>query len=362
MIIIIGPFPDPIDGCSFANFILASNFKKNDIPFKIINTNVKKVSSTQGNKFSLFKMLLFLKSYKGILKILFASKIYITPGQTFYGIIKYSPFIILAYFLKVPYVIHLHGNYLGKEYISLKGIKKKLFTFLVSNASAGIVLSNSLRGNFNNLIPDSRVYVVYNFVEKDILSTFSSINSKPKDFLRILFLSNLIEEKGIIDFLNACVILKLKQIPFKATVAGAFDNAVRVKVNSLFSQLDQSLDYLGVINGNDKLNAFINSNVFILPTYYKMEGQPISLLEGLAAKNIIITTNHAGIPDIISSKNGFLVNPKSPQQIADILTDISYNLSDYLDKYSKFNFEYAESNFSEEIFTSKVLNVIENVR
>lgn len=359
MILLIGPLPNPIDGCSFANFTLFNNLKRMGFEIQSINTNTKVISSKQGNSFSINKVFLFFKSYFLIYKVLFAKKVYVTPGQTFYGLMKYSPFLILSWLLRKPYYIHLHGNYLGVEYLRLTGIKKILFSKVISKAHAGIVLSESLRFNFKGLLPDKRVFVVYNFVEDCILEKFAKVNSKPNDKLRILFLSNLIEEKGILDLLKACVFLLEKRIDFVLTVAGGFDENIREKVEVFFRILGPSVEYLGIVSDDKKAEAFESSNIFVLPSYYKMEGQPISLLEGLASGDIIVTTSHAGIPDIISSVNGFLISPKSPQELAQVLENISKDLDFYINLFSQKNFEYASSEFTEEIFVKRILNVME---
>ena len=45
--------------------------------------------------------------------------------------------------------------------------------------------------------------------------------------------------------------------------------------------------------------------MFILPTRYPNEGQPISILEAMGNAMFIITTDHAGIPDVVQDgKNG----------------------------------------------------------
>lgn len=44
------------------------------------------------------------------------------------------------------------------------------------------------------------------------------------------------------------------------------------------------------------------SHIFMLLTRYPNEGQPISILEAMGNAMLVITTNHAGIPDIV--KNG----------------------------------------------------------
>ncbi len=101
----------------------------------------------------------------------------------------------------------MHGNYLGEEYKRLTGIKKKVFKKLLSKAAAGIVLSPSLIPNFDNLLRAGQVFVVENFVGNVI---YQNAVIKKADKLRIIYLSNLIKEKGIIDLLDALILLKSK--------------------------------------------------------------------------------------------------------------------------------------------------------
>lgn len=359
-ILLIGPLPNPIDGCSYANKILCENLSKKNIDYKVINTNSKIISSKQGNKFSLKKAFIFLKVYFEMYKIFLKKVIYITPGQTFYGLLKYSPFILTCWLLRKPYVIHVHGNHLGKEYEQLRGFKKIIFHFLVSKASAGIVLSKSLIKNFNGLLDLEKVFVVENFAGNDLFSNASGLIKKESDIPRIIYLSNLMEEKGILDLLDALLILDNK-IDYHAIIAGSIEDNIKSIVAEKLNLLKGKVDYVGIIQGADKINYLMQSNIFALPTYYKMEGQPISILEGLASGNIIITTNHAGIPDIISEENGYIVNLSSPESIAEVILRINKDIKNKVDNFSKINFNYALENFTEDKFSSKVIMVLRNV-
>lgn len=49
--------------------------------------------------------------------------------------------------------------------------------------------------------------------------------------------------------------------------------------------------------------------IFALPTRYPNEGQPISILEAMGNGMFIITTDHAGIPDVVDNNiNGLVLN------------------------------------------------------
>ena len=357
MILIIGPLPDPINGCSYANEILCRNLQKKDLEFQTINASTPVISSKQGSSFSIKKAFGFIITYLEIYKVFCASILYITPGQTFFGLAKYAPFILISILLNKPYIIHVHGNYLGDEYKRLKGIKSKFFYFLTSKAAAGIVLSESLKANFNGLLPNSKIHIVENFVDNSILCSNSNI-IKRTDKLRLLYLSNLMEEKGIIDVIDSLILLQEKGIEFEACFAGKIEDDINTLVTIKLAKLGSKAKLLGLVTGDEKNKVLFDSNVFVLPTYYQMEGQPISILEALATGNIIITTNHAGIPDIIHSENGYFISPKSPTEITEKLVYIANNLESEIKKFSEHNSSYAAARFTEVLFFDKIYEII----
>ena len=116
------------------------------------------------------------------------------------------------------------------------------------------------------------------------------------------------KEKGIIPLLKALKNLELSNIKYHAKIAGNIDEKFSKEIFKLLDALEHT-DYIGIVNGEAKKNLLEWGNVFVLPTFYKMEGQPISILEAMATKNVVVTTNHAGILDIFKDKvNGFLVH------------------------------------------------------
>ncbi|WP_165958222.1 glycosyltransferase family 4 protein [Segetibacter sp. 3557_3] len=334
--------------------VLYNELLKRSIDARFINTSAAKNESNQG-KFSLKKIFSFLHVYRSTLFVGKYDVVYMTPGQTFFGVVKYAPFIFSCLYLKKPFIIHVHGNHFGSEYKSLTGFKKKMFKSLVTKARAGIVLSHSLRHNFESLLDNERTYVVPNFVED---SLFAVDAPKQTDKLRILFLSNLMEEKGVFDLLDALRKLKDKGILFEAVFAGSVESSLAGRLDSLFSSLGDNVKYIGTISGEDKRQRLLDANVLILPTYYKMEGQPIALLEGMATGNIIISTRHAGIPDIVSELNGFLVPPKSSAHICACLERLSTDLPKMIQKYANTNKAYAQQNFTVDAFTNNILQVL----
>lgn len=326
-VLLIGPLPEPTTGVSLANKVVVEGLKESEgYQVDFINTSLDRFDESLG-AISLYKIWFYLKLNFYAYKIFKSKIIYLTPGQTFFGVVKYALFIFLSKVLGKEIVIHVHGNHLGEEYKSLTGMKKKIFRALLKPTSKGIVLSESLEGNMSPFIEHEKIHVLYNFVEDYLYANNEKVIDEKLKLLKpqIIFLSNLMEEKGIFEVLNSLKALEKLDFDYEAKIAGNIDKNSEERINAYFKEL-KNTEYIGVVSGDEKIDLLSWGNVFILPTYYKMEGQPISILEAMATGNIIITTNHAGIPDVFSNnKNGYFVRKKDSQHIVDILKYISKN-------------------------------------
>lgn len=353
-LLIIGPFPGPPKGISLSNQVVANGlFKRNWIIKKINTEDSDEVNGSIGD-FS-FGKLIFLKNYFQSYKIVSTDVVYITTGITFFGVLKYAPFIFLAKMLNKKTIVHVHSNHLKKEYQSLKGIKRNIFFKIIASFDTGIVLSNSLKDNLTPFIPSDAVRELHNFVEdKLIISEEVLLNKKDFSEIRLFFLSNLLEEKGINLLLQVIKRLNKEGLIFRVKIAG--NKIVGNNIDELLSELD-NVEYLGIVSGISKQDLLIWGNVFCLPTFFSMEGQPISILEAMAFNNLILTTQHAGIPDICSKENAIFCKEKSEE---DLYLKIKFILSNWneLQKKGKSNGVYARNKFTETKFISSLEGII----
>ncbi len=314
-ILIVGPLPLPTTGVSLANQVVYEELQKS--PFfgvKTVNTSYSSFDEQLG-AVSLKKLWFYLKLQVYFFKVFSHDIIYITPGQTFFGVVKYALYILGATLSRKQIIQHIHGNFLGKQYHLLSGCKKKIFHFLMSKTDKGIVLSDSLRPNFEPFIEPNNIYSLKNFVIDELFFEDEVIKQKNYTDLRIVFLSNLMTEKGIFDLLEALLKLEQQKIPYKAKIAGNIAPENQAIAQEYFSKLKWT-KYIGVVDKPQKTKLLKWSNIFVLPTYYTMEGQPISILEAMASGNVVLTTPHAGIPDVFEhGVNGFFVKPQDPKTI-----------------------------------------------
>ena len=348
--LIIGPFPGPTKGISFQNEILFNGLKSRSWKVLKIDTEFSNEIVLK-SQFSLsnFKIFLrFLEAYK----VLQVNYVYITIGISFFGVLKYAPFVFLSKLFNKKLIIHVQSGYLETMYNELTGWKKKLVFKILSSFDSGIVLSKCLVNNLQPFLKDENIYIVENFIDKNLLK---SEFIKDYSEIKIIYMSNLLKSKGINDLLLALKSLSEENIVFKVKIAGGKDQAN--DVDDLFTTLP-NVEYLGAVKGQEKIDLLTWGNVFCLPTFFKFEGQPISLLEGMAFRNYILTTDHAGIKDVCTEENAAFCEKNNPESLKQQLLYIKQNW-DILKEVGYKNGDYAIKNFSEDKFVESIIKVFE---
>ena len=88
----------------------------------------------------------------------------------------------------------------------------------------------------------------------------------------------------------------------------------RVKKIVNEKKLKKYIKVLGWIDKDKKEKYLRECSIFILPSYN--EGMPMSIIEAMAYKNAVISTNVGGIPQVIdNNKNGILIEQGDKKQL-----------------------------------------------
>ena len=146
-------------------------------------------------------------------------------------------------------------------------------------------------------------------------------------------IANLYPAKGIEYLVEAANIANHKSQITNCIFAVIGEGAERLKLEKLIKKynLTDKFFLLGHLeNASQYLKAF---DIFILPSV--KEGFPYAILEAMSAGLPIISAKVGGIPEmIVDGQNGFLVEPKNPQQLAEKIAyllknpEISQNLQE----------------------------------
>jgi len=188
---------------------------------------------------------------------------------------------------------------------------------------------------------------------------------------RVLFLSNLMKCKGILEFIDACEVILQKNLSVHVSIAGipysdAFMSKKEIaghffrKYRDLKNRFPDQIDYLGVIKGDEKIRLLFESDIFVLPTWHPSEAFPLSIIEAMRAGNAIITTNFNFLPAIVKPENGILVSPKSSHEIADAIDTLLRDRG-RLEQIQAYNREYAKREYNPEKYIKAVKAVITSV-
>ena len=215
----------------------------------------------------------------------------------------------------VPYVLRFGGK--GYSLLQKEGyFWDKVVSTTLSNAAGGIVLGNSLKWDINSNIEDHRLIKVSNCVPDAPIG--KRIDKYGK--IHVLFLSNLIPSKGVMEVLKAAkIVLKDQEVYF--TLAGSFsskkfEREIRAFIHN--NNIDKYIHLPGRVVGEIKANTFKSADIFVFPTYYEREIFATVNVEAMSYGLPVISSAEGAIPEIVQDGNtGFIVNPKSPVEIAE---------------------------------------------
>ena len=234
------------------------------------------------------------------------------------GFYKDSLIASLIKIYGVKLVYHFHNK--GVSGRQDKLIDKLIYKFVFKNSYA-ILLSRLLYPDVQKFFPLERVCYCPNGIPDLIGNKSKPLKSEGK-IIQILFLSNLIESKGVFVLLDACSLLHQKQISFRCVFVGNIGDISKeqfaLRVNKL--HLNTHVTYIGLKTGTEKSVVFENSDIFAFPTYYHNETFGIVNIEAMQYSLPIVSTFEGGIPDVVTNgKTGFLIPQRDPQALAEKL-------------------------------------------
>lgn len=140
---------------------------------------------------------------------------------------------------------------------------------------------------------------------------------------RLLFCGRLIAEKGIHDYLQATATLRDQGYEFESRIAGKpYPGNPSSLSEQEVEELSKSNHHCFLGHQNDMPALLAETDVVVLPTYYR-EGTPKVLIEAAAAGCALITTTIPACANIVEhGSNGYYVEPSNPDQLVSALRKI----------------------------------------
>jgi len=138
--------------------------------------------------------------------------------------------------------------------------------------------------------------------------------------LQLGYLSNITFEKGIVEFFSILERLHGLHIEYQAHIAGPVAEAARETFEKLLSGASQ-VEYVGPVFGEAKDAFYRQMDVFLFPTKYANEAEPLVVYEALRQGVYVIACDRGAISEML--RNGAGVAFAQDQIIESAATQIA---------------------------------------
>jgi glycosyltransferase involved in cell wall biosynthesis len=210
--------------------------------------------------------------------------------------------------LNLPLITHCRGQDVFQ--LARNPYHRILLKRLFKSGELFLTVSDHMRDHIvNNLgCPKERAVTFYGGVD---LSKFTFIERSAKSELRILMCGRMIEKKGFKYGIEAFARSRKKHNNMKMKIfgEGPLENSLRKQISGL--GLENAVSIIGKKNHFEISEALSTADILLMP-YVKAkngdsEGLPNIIKEAMATGLPVISTRHAGVPEIVKDgENGFL--------------------------------------------------------
>ena len=282
--------------------------------------------------------------------------VYVTPNTK--GGPFYKDFTVVEWLklLGCRVVAHFHNK--GVSVRQDRWLDNKLYSIFFNHIKV-IILADALYPDIKKYVKRDSVFICPN----GIPNVDYEYRERKNDVPRLLFLSNLIESKGVIVLLDALKLLHDKGYKFVCDFVGdetAEIDRYRFEAEVAARHLKDFVTYHGKKYGEEKTKFFLNADVFLFPTFYDKETFGLVNLEAMSYALPIISTDEGGIPDVVRNGiNGLICAKKDSMALADCIEKLLDNAFLRV-KMGKAGREIFSRQFTLDRFEENMKSILEN--
>lgn len=377
-VLFVGPYPPPYSGPETAMKTLLESELSKRYNIKFLKTNVRS-SNAQKGKLDFHLVIAFFSFVTRLIAALLDHRpimvyYFVTAtGLGWLGRDIWCIFISRIFGAKV--IIHMRAGHFRNNFEQRSNMEKTIIKAACSLVSLAFVQADCLKNQFKGLIGESRIATVYNAIDTLLYQNESPLKYSP---CTVLFLGHLSYAKGYCDILKIIPAIAEKYPDVRFCFAGTkIKNERNVFHNQVNGQsihfedpdecydkfikgkYDCNYEYLGVIDGKEKIDRIKNCTVFVLPSY--SEGFSMSILEALTLGKPLVCTPVGALGEIIKDGvNGLLVAPGDLEAFAAAIDRLLSDLN-LRDRMALNNVVYSQTSFSKEIIATQIACFFDSV-
>lgn len=244
--------------------------------------------------------------------------VYLTVAQSAGGFLRDAMVITYAAAMRHRVVLHVNCGGYGAFFEAQPRWMQEAIRRVLRLAETIIVPSARLVSMFD-FDPSlrSRIEVIFNAAPA---ADDWPEKTPPNGEVRLLFLSNFIATKGYEEVIRTVGILRREHnMPATCRMVGGFfasDAPALMRRMIDDEMLDEHVKILPEAGRASKYEILRDSHFLLLPTRWRGEAQPVSIIEALAAGCVPVAPEYRAIPDlIVDGHTGILAGP-DPSDIA----------------------------------------------
>lgn len=338
--------PPPVHGSTLMTRILLESLDKSGLEATVLQRQFSKDVREIG-KFSVKKLIsagyLVLRLLAALAKRPSVVIFFVTTRK-----LSFVVDVIMATLLRLApvYVIgyaHMRGF---SQLADTNRMYSMSVRWLLQSCGTIVCLSRSLEYDIEPLVGQKTQIVNIPNTVTDLGPTFRT--NEGRDEKQVVFLSNLLPDKGIDTFVELAVSLKADGLKVNCVAAGAPVSGTQL--DELRGRAGDSVNFIGAVTGLAKTSLLSNADLIVFPS--RDEAQPLVILEAMNFGIPVVAYAVGGIPDlIVNHRTGVLINPGDSgeliNQVRLLLHDVT-KLSN-LGKAAQalYNSEYSRSRYRE---------------
>lgn len=332
-LLVVGPTPPPVHGVAAYTQMLVSSLELRQ-RFRVCHVDTADRRSLDNlGRVDPTNVFLGLRHLAHVTAAVLRERpavVYVPVSQNAPAFTRDALFIGVAAAGGARVVTHLHGGYFKAFYAAASAPLRALIRWAHRRVYRAWVLGEGLRDMYGEILPPEKVRVVPNGVV-DLLEGKDPPDGRPSPDgtslpargsggpLRVLFLGSVGLGKGVEVLLDAAALLKARGVAVHLTVAGPWRSEEdRRRLEPRLRALAEhgAAAVPGVVVGPEKLATLLAADAFVLATI-QYEGQPIAVLEAMAAGLPVVATPRAAIPDmVVDGETGIMVEESSAASLA----------------------------------------------
>ncbi|MBI5649049.1 MAG: glycosyltransferase [Chloroflexi bacterium] len=173
-------------------------------------------------------------------------------------------------------------------------------------------------------IPPERIRKLYNGINRAQFDPDAEYRAHAHRAPLILSIGRLVEKKGFAILIRACAQLRARGATFRCEIVGK--GSQEAQLRALIAELNLA-DYVQLVGPKPQdeiVTAYQRAAVFALPCLISADGNrdglPTVLLEAMAMRVPVVSTDLTGVPEIIAhNSTGVIVPQNDPGALADAL-------------------------------------------